>query len=186
MTLESSAAPKVVAVARSGRHTFTKPPALFIRLIAGHGVEGDAHAGETVKHRSRVAIDPSQPNLRQVHLIASERLDSLSACGFRVSPGALGENVTTIGLDLFRLSAGRRLGLGEEAEIEITGLRNPCVQLDRYQKGLMAATLGRGPDGAVTLEAGVMAVVTRSGVVRPGDIITLCDLDGPHRPLRRV
>ena len=186
MTPDGSAAARVVGVARSGRHTFTKPPALFIRLIQGHGVEGDAHAGATVKHRSRVAIDPSQPNLRQVHLIASERLDSLSAAGFRVSSGVLGENVMTFGLDLFRLSAGTRLGLGNDAEVEITGLRNPCVQLDRYQKGLMAATLGRGSNGEITLEAGVMAIVTRGGEVRAGDIITVRPLEGPHRPLRRV
>ncbi len=186
MTTDGPAKLQVVAVACSGRHTFTKPPALFIRLIEGHGVEGDAHAGATVKHRSRVAVDPSQPNLRQVHLIASERLDRLSVAGFRVSPGLLGENVTTFGIDLFRLSAGTRLGLGNDAEIEITGLRNPCVQLDRFQKGLMAATLGRGTNGEVTLEAGVMAVVTRGGEVRAGDTITVQPLQGPHRPLRRV
>ena len=186
MTTDGPAKLQVVAVACSGRHTFTKPPALFIRLIEGHGVEGDAHAGATVKHRSRVAVDPSQPNLRQVHLIASERLDRLSVAGFRVSPGVLGENVTTFGIDLFRLSAGTRLGLGNDAEIEITGLRNPCVQLDRFQKGLMAATLGRGTNGEVTLEAGVMAVVTRGGEVRAGDTITVQALQGPHRPLRRV
>ena len=186
MTIDGAASLQVAAVARSGRHTFTKPPALFIRLIEGHGVEGDAHAGATVKHRSRVAVDPSQPNLRQVHLIAAERLDSLSAAGFRVSPGVLGENVTTVGLDLFGLSTGTRLGLGNDAEIEITGLRNPCVQLDRFQKGLMAATLGRGPNCEVRLEAGVMAIVTRGGEVRAGDTITIRPFEGPHRPLRRV
>jgi len=183
---EGCAAPRIVAVARSGRHSFTKPPALFVRLIEGHGVEGDAHAGATVKHRSRVAVDPSQPNLRQVHLIASERLAHLSAAGFDVSPGVLGENITTIGLDLLALSTGTRLGLGGEAEIEITGLRNPCRQLDRYQKGLMAAMLGRGAGGEITLEAGVMAIVTRGGEVRAGDIITVRPPAGPHRPLRRV
>lgn len=186
MKAGGAATPRVVGVARSGRHTFTKPPALFIRLIEGLGVEGDAHAGATVKHRSRIAVDPSQPNLRQVHLIASERLDSLSAAGFRVSRGVLGENVTTIGLDLFQLSAGTRISLGSDAEIEITGLRNPCVQLERYQKGLMAAMLGQGPNGEVTLEAGVMAIVTRSGEVRAGDEITVRPFEGLHRPLRRV
>jgi MOSC domain-containing protein YiiM len=186
VTSEDGATPRVVAVARSGRHTFTKLPALFVRLVEGHGVEGDAHAGATVKHRSRVAVDPTQPNLRQVHLIASERLDSLAAAGFRVSPGLLGENLTTSGVDLFRLSTGTRLALGSDAEIEITGLRNPCIQLDRFQTGLMAATLGRGPSGEVTLEAGVMAIVTRGGEVRPGDSISMRPFEGPHRPLRRV
>ena len=118
--------------------------------------------------------------------MASERLDSLLAEGFRVSPGVLGENITTLGLDLFQLSEGTRIALGDDAEIEITGLRNPCVQLDRFQKGLMAATLGRGPKGEVTLEAGVMAIVTRSGEVRAGDIIKPRPFEGPHRPLRRV
>ena len=126
--------PTVLAVHRSPTHSFSKEPALSIRLIAGLGVEGDAHAGETVKHRSRVARDPTQPNLRQVHLIHAELLDELNAAGFTVKPGDMGENITTRGLDLLALPTGTRLTTGD-ALIQLTGLRNPCVQLDRFQQG---------------------------------------------------
>src|SRR5262249_11823141 len=131
----------VLAVHRSASHNFSKRPVLSIRLIAGLGVEGDAHAGETVKHRSRVARDPTQPNLRQVHLIHAELHDELNAAGFTVGPGDLGENITTRGLDLLALPTGTLLRIGEAAVIKITGLRNPCIQLDRFQQGLMQATL---------------------------------------------
>ena len=179
-------APMVVAVSRSGRHSFSKPNAASIRMIAGVGVEGDAHAGATVKHRSRVRADPSQPNLRQVHLIAAELLDELRADGFGVAPGAIGENITTRGIDLLALPAGARLTLGAEAVVEITGLRNPCTQLDSFQSGLMQAVLGRDEAGAVTLRAGIMGVVLASGEVKPGDRITVELPAGEHRPLRRV
>src|SRR5512134_1709343 len=99
----------VLAVHRSRTHSFSKPTALSIRLIAGIGVEGDAHAGETVKHRSRVARDPTQPNLRQVHLIHAELHDELRAAGFNVGPGDMGENITTRGLDLLALPTGALL-----------------------------------------------------------------------------
>lgn len=179
-------APMVVAVSRSCRHSFSKANAASIRLIAGLGVEGDAHAGATVKHRSRVRADPSQPNLRQVHLIAAELLDALRQDGFGVAPGAIGENITTRGLDLLALPTGARLTLGAQAVVEITGLRNPCTQLDRFQSGLMQAVLGRDEAGAVTLRAGIMGVVLASGEVKPGDRITVELPAGEHRPLRRV
>src|SRR5437016_6504869 len=131
----------VTAVSRSPTHTMTKPNAASIRLVAGLGVEGDAHQGVTVKHRSRVARDPTVPNLRQVHLIHAELFDELSAAGFAVSAGLMGENVTTRGVDLLGLPTGARLHLGKKAVVEITGLRNPCRQLDKLQSGLMAATL---------------------------------------------
>src|SRR5215813_1249779 len=133
----------VVAVSRSAKHTMSKPNEDSIRLLAGLGVEGDAHLGETVKHRSRVARDPAQPNLRQVHLIHAELHDELRRAGFTISPGQMGENVTTAGVDLLGLPAGTRLRLGAGALVEVTGLRNPCAQLDRIQPGLMAATLAR-------------------------------------------
>jgi len=139
--------PGVAAVSLSPRHGFSKTPQAAIRLLAGLGVEGDAHAGETVKHRSRVAVDPNQPNLRQVHLVASELLQELRAKSFRVEPGAIGENVLTRGLALIDLPAGARLRLGAEAVVEITGLRNPCRQLDEFQHGLMAAVLDRDAEG---------------------------------------
>jgi MOSC domain-containing protein YiiM len=176
----------VAAVCRSARHAFSKPPQLMVRLIAGHGVEGDAHAGETVKHRSRVARDPSQPNLRQVHLIAAETHETLRAEGFDVGPGDMGENVTTRGIDLFALPTDAVLRLGASAAVRITGLRNPCTQLDRFQAGLMAATLGRDEAGAVTFRAGVMGVVVRGGEVRPGDSILVEAPPPPYRPLQRV
>ena len=157
-----------------------------IRLVAGHGVEGDAHAGETVKHRSRVRRDPSQPNLRQVHLIHGELHDELQARGFAVVPGDMGENVTTRGLELLALPAGTRLRLGSAATIEITGLRNPCVQLDAFMPGLMAATLDRDADGNLIRKAGVMAVVVAGGEVRAGDPIEVELPAEPHRRLEPV
>lgn len=178
--------PIVLAVAAHAAHDFSKPPRDAIRLLAGLGVEGDAHAGVTVKHRSRVARDPTQPNLRQVHLIHAELIDELRAAGFAVGPGAMGENVTTRGLDLLALPTGTRLRLGAEAVVEVTGLRNPCAQLDRFQPGLMAATLDRAADGSLIRKAGVMAVVVTGGDVRPDDPITVTPPAQPHRPLEPV
>lgn len=178
--------PSVLAVAVSPVHGFTKPVVPRIRLLAGLGVEGDAHLGVTVKHRSRVARDPTQPNLRQVHLIHAELIGELVAAGFRVAPGAMGENVTTTGLDLLALPRGARLRLGAAAVVEVTGLRNPCLQLDRYQDGLMAATLGRDAAGNLVRKAGVMAVVLEGGEVAAGDAITVELPAGPHDALRPV
>jgi MOSC domain-containing protein YiiM len=173
----------VAAVSRSGSHTFSKPSSSMIRLVAGLGVEGDAHAGTTVKHRSRVRRDPSQPNLRQVHLVHAELHDELAAAGFVVRPGDIGENVTTRGVDLLGLPTGTRLRLGRDAMVEVTGLRNPCIQLDAFQDGLMAAVLGRAEDGSVVRKAGVMAVVVLGGEVRPGDPVEVLLPDEPHVPL---
>ena len=149
----------VQAVSCSPTHPFAKPNQESIRLLAGLGVEGDAHLGKTVQHRSRVARDPSQPNLRQVHLIHAELHDELRAAGFAVSAGQRGENVTTRGIDLLGLPTGTRLRLGKTAIVEVTGLRNPCLQLDRFQSGLMAAVRGRDERGALIRKAGVMAIV---------------------------
>lgn len=177
---------KVVAVSRSPRHRFSKPNEGFIRIVAGLGVDGDAHAGTTVKHRSRWRKDPSQPNLRQVHLIHRELLDELVTAGYRVAPGSLGENVTTRGIDLLSLPAGTRLRLGREAIVEVTGLRNPCIQMDRYQPGLMQAVLDRDADGSLIRKAGIMAVAIADGEVHPGDPIAVELPAEPHRPLRVV
>ena len=177
---------EVLAVCRSARHGFSKPPALQIRLIAGFGVEGDAHAGAMVKHRSRVAQGADQPNLRQVHLIHAELFDELAAVGFTVGPGDVGENVTTRGLDLLALPAGARLRLGERAVIELTGLRNPCFQLDNFQSGLMQAMLGRDGAGEPVRKCGVMAIVLASGEVQPGDPIAVELPAPPHRKLKVV
>ncbi|HLJ59212.1 MAG TPA: MOSC domain-containing protein [bacterium] len=176
----------VVAVSRSGRHTLTKPNQASIRLLAGLGVEDDAHLGETVQHRSRVARDPSQPNLRQVHLIQAELHDALRAAGFAVAAGQMGENVTTRGVDLLGLPTGTRLRLGDTAVVEVTGLRNPCTQLNRIHPGLMAATLGRDARGNLIRKAGVMGVVLAGGEVRPGDPIRIELPPPPHRPLEPV
>jgi MOSC domain-containing protein YiiM len=172
----------VIAVARDAAHGFSKPARDSIRLLAGLGVEGDAHAGVTVQHRSRVARDPTRPNLRQVHLIH----DELRAGGFDVAPGAMGENVTTRGLDLLALPDGARLRLGAEAVVEVTGLRNPCVQLDGFRPGLMAATLARDAAGNLVRKAGVMAIVVAGGEVRAGDAITVELPERPFRPLAPV
>jgi hypothetical protein len=176
----------VEAVSLSPGHTMSKPNRDVIRLIQGIGVEGDAHSGSTVKHRSRVARDPTQPNLRQVHLIHAELHDELSASGFSVCAGRMGENITTRGIDLLSLPAGARLHLGIDAVVELTGLRNPCVQLDGIQQGLMAATLDHDADGNLVRKAGVMSIVVAGGDIRPGDGIRLELPAGPHRPLEPV
>ena len=171
--VEPHARGAVVAVAQSRGHHFSKRIALSIRLIVGLGVDGDAHAGATVKHRSRVARDPSQPNLRQVHLIQRELFDELRPRGFNIAPGDLGENVTTSGIDLLGLPVATQLRLGTDAVVEITGLRNPCVQIDRFRPGLMAAVLDRAADGALIRKSGVLGVVIAGGDVRPGDAVAV-------------
>ena len=176
----------VLAVSCSATHSFSKPNRESIRLLAGLGVEGDAHLGRTVKHRSRVAKDPSQPNLRQVHLIHAELHDELNAAGFSVGAGQIGENVTTRGIDLLSLPAGARLLIGRTALVEITGLRNPCVQIDRFQKGLMKAVLDRDPEGNLVRKSGVMGIVIEGGEVKPGDGIQVELPPEPHRPLACV
>jgi MOSC domain-containing protein YiiM len=176
----------VVAVHRDAAHRFSKVPARSIELRAGLGVVGDAHFGATVQHRSRLARTPSAPNLRQVHLVGSELLAELEAQGFRVGPGVIGENITTRDIDLLSLPTGTGLAIGDAALLEVTGLRNPCVQLDRHQRGLMRAVLDRDADGQLIRRAGVMAVVLRDGEVRPGDRISVRLPSGPHRPLEPV
>ena len=174
---------RVVAVSRSPRHRFSKANDSFIRIVAGLGVEGDAHAGVTVKHRSRWRKDPSQPNLRQVHLIHEELLDELHRAGFQASAGDLGENVTTRGIDLLGLPTGTRLRLGRTAVVEVTGLRNPCVQMNRFQPGLMQAVLDYDAAGNLVRKAGVMAVALADGEVFPGDAIAVELPAEPYRPL---
>lgn len=176
----------VVAVSRDATHRFSKLAADEIMLRTGLGVEGDAHFGRTVQHLSRVKRDPTQPNLRQVHLMQVELLDSLVTQGFRVHPGTVGENVTTRGVDLLGLATGTVLRLGADAVIEITGLRNPCLQLDRYQDGLLRAVLDRDADGNLIRKAGVMAIVLCDGVVRAGDPIEVTAPRGACRRLEPV
>jgi MOSC domain-containing protein YiiM len=176
---------EVVAVCVNPRHGITKPAALSIRLIANHGVEGDAHAGATVKHRSRVRANRVQPNLRQVHLIHAELIDELNAAGFNLGRGMMDENITTRGLDLLGLSAGALLRLGPAAVVEITGLRNPCTQLDGLRPGLMQAVLGRAADGRLIRKCGIMGVVRASGEVSPGAAIVISS-PNERRPLAPV
>ncbi len=176
----------VIAVSRSATHSFTKPNQESIQLLVGLGVEGDSHMGKTVKHRSRVAVDPTQPNLRQVHLIHAELHDELRAAGFLVSAGQMGENITTRGVDLLSLPLNTRLHLGDTAVVELTGLRNPCTQLDRFQPGLMAAVLGRDEHGNLIRKAGVMGIVVVSGKVCPGNLIRIELPPEPHQLLERV
>jgi MOSC domain-containing protein YiiM len=175
---------RVIAVAVSPTHTMSKPTSDRIRLLEGLGVEGDAHMGATVKHRSRVRVDPTAPNLRQVHLIHAELLDELRTKGFNIAPGQMGENITTREIDLLALPRGTRLHLGE-AVIEITGLRNPCTQLDGIQPGLMEAVLERTPSGLIR-KAGVMAVVTKSGDVSVTESIRVAFPPPPPEPLKPV
>ncbi|NSX17096.1 MOSC domain-containing protein [Cupriavidus taiwanensis] len=181
-----SASPTVLAVAAAATHAFSKLLCAEIRLLEGLGVEGDAHAGQTVKHRSRVRMDPSQPNLRQVHLIGTELHAALARAGFDIRPADLGENITTQGLDLHALPVGTQLRLGPSAVVELTGLRNPCGQIEAFRPGLLAQVLGRSPDGTLIRKAGVMGVVIAGGVVRPGDAISVSLPAPPHRLLDRV
>jgi MOSC domain-containing protein YiiM len=160
---------QVIAVALDAGHRVSKTPAQEIRVLEGHGVEGDAHAGVTVKHRSRVRVDPTQPNLRQVHLIQAELLDELADAGFDVAPADLGENVTTRGVDLLGLPRGTVLKLGADVELQVTGLRNPCSQIEKLQPGLLKAVLGKTSSGELIRKTGVMTIVLRGGVVAPGD-----------------
>ncbi|MBK9196201.1 MAG: MOSC domain-containing protein [Flavobacteriales bacterium] len=159
---------------------------LRIRLVEGLGVDGDAHSGATVKHRSRVRQDPSQPNLRQVHLIHAELHDELRVKGFEIAPGQMGENITTRGIDLLALPKGIVLHIGDEAVVEVTGLRNPCTQLDGLYPGLMNAVLDRDAEGSLVRKAGIMGVVLKSGTVKPGDTITVRLPKKPFEKLDRV
>jgi MOSC domain-containing protein YiiM len=173
-------------VSRDAEHHFSKAVTTQITLLLGLGVQGDAHAGVTVQHRSRVAADPTQPNLRQVHLIHVELHSELRDQGFHVGPGQMGENVLTAGVDLLGLPCGTLLRLGGEAVVQVTGLRNPCVQIDTFAPGLLKAVVRRDQDGNVIRKAGIMGVVVHGGSVRPGDSITVRLPAGPHRPLERV
>lgn len=176
----------VTAVSSNGEYSFTKPNRDSITLLAGLGVEGDVHAGITVKHRSRVAQDPTQPNLRQVHLIHAELFGELLRDGFAVEPGQLGENITTSGIDLLGLPTGTLLHIGAEAVVEVTGLRNPCLQIDAFQDGLLKQVVGRDEAGDIVRKAGIMSVVRTGGEVRPGDQVEVVLPAEPHRPLERV
>ncbi len=178
--------PHVIAVSTSPSHAFSKGVTPQFQLLAGLGVEGDAHCGVTVKHRSRVAQDPTQPNLRQVHLIQAELFDELAAQGFNVAPGQVGENIATRHLNLLALPVGTELHLGATAIVKLTGLRNPCDQLNNFQAGLTAAVLGRTPDGKLVRKAGVMGIVVAGGMVQAGSAITVRLPAGPHRELERV
>ncbi|MYY04639.1 MOSC domain-containing protein [Streptomyces sp. ATexAB-D23] len=176
----------VTVVSSNETYTFTKPNRQSVTLLAGLGVDGDVHAGVTVKHRSRIAQDPTQPNLRQVHLMHEELFDELRTAGFEVAPGDLGENITTRGIDLLALPVGTLLHLGDEAVVEVTGLRNPCLQIDNFRSGLLKQVVGRDEEGNVVRKAGIMSVVAVGGVVRPGDRVEVELPAEPHRPLERV
>lgn len=177
---------RVVSVSRDSGHHFSKMVVPEIRLLAGLGVEGDAHAGVTVKHRSRVQADPSQPNLRQVHLLHKELFDELKDKGFTVGPGDLGENIVVEGIDLLALPTDTLLHIGAEAVVRITGLRNPCAQIENFQSGLLAAVLDKDAQGHIIRKAGIMSVVLTGGLVRPGDDVRAIKPPLPHRALEKV
>lgn len=176
----------VLSVSLDSEHRFSKIPADTITLTAGHGVDGDAHAGAMVQHLSRSAKDPEQPNLRRVHLIHAELFDELHDNGFEVAPADLGENVTTVGIDLLGLSQGTILRIGESAQVEVTGLRNPCSQINGLQSGLMKQMIQRDTDGSIQRKSGVMGIVLHGGDVHPGDVILVTAPEGAHRPLECV
>ncbi len=176
----------VKSVSKSPTHTFNKYNCECINLLKGLGVEGDAHQGKTVKHRSRVAADPTQPNLRQVHLIHAELFAELAEKGFAVKDGELGENITTVGVDLLGLPRDTILKIGAEAQIQITGLRNPCIQIDSIQEGLMNAVLDKDEEGNLIRKAGIMGIVLEGGKIKPGDKITVQLPPKPFIKLERV
>ncbi len=178
--------PSVVAVSTGPTHSFHKANQPSIKLIAGLGVEGDAHAGTTVKHRSRVARNPNQPNLRQIHLIHVELHEELQNAGFAVAPGEMGENITTRGVDLLSLPMGTILHLGDSAIVEVTGLRNPCKQLDDFQPGLMAAVLSYDAQGNLIRKAGIMGIVRIGGQICAGDTIVVKLPPEPYEYLKPV
>ncbi|MCZ8369027.1 MAG: MOSC domain-containing protein [Porphyrobacter sp.] len=177
---------RVIAVARDGAHRFSKEVVEAITIIIGLGVKGDAHAGTTVKHRSRVKADPTQPNLRQVHLIHAELFDEVAAKGFTVSPADLGENITTQGIDLLALPRGTVLAVGESVRLEVTGLRNPCAQIEAFQPGLLSAVLDKAADGTLIRKSGIMTIVLAGGIVQAGDAIRVELPAPPFLPLERV
>jgi len=176
----------VVSVNADATHRFSKLPQSAIRLIAGLGVEGDAHSGVTVQHLSRVAQDPTLPNLRQVHLLQEELFNEVASCGHSVSPGQMGENVTTRGVDLLSLPVGTLVALGKDAVVEITGLRNPCAQIEAFQPGLLKAVCGKDENGALIRKSGIMGIVRASGKVQSGDRIVITLPPEPHKRLERV
>lgn len=186
LSIMSALSGSVISVSKSADHRFSKDVLSQIRLVCGMGVAGDAHFGKTVQHLSRVRVDPTQPNLRQVHLLQGELLAELSDSGFSVQPGDLGENILTKGLDLLALPRSTILHLGASARIEITGLRNPCYQIDAFQDGLLSRVLVRTDDGTLIRRAGVMGIVLEGGIVRRGDGIRVVLPEKPHRKLERV
>jgi hypothetical protein len=186
-TAEPGSAPVgvVTAVSRDSTHNFTKPNVDSIELIAGLGVKGDAHLGETVQHLVRVREDPTRPNLRQVHLIHSELHEELTREGFKIGPGDIGENITTRGIDLLSLPRGTRLHIGRDAVVEATGLRTPCKQIERFQPGLLAA-VSQDANGNVCFKSGIMGIVLKSGVAKAGDVIRIELPEEPHQKLGKV
>lgn len=173
----------MLAVSVSPSHSFSKRPVQEIMLLEGLGVQGDAHCGATVKHRSRAAKYPDMPNLRQVHLIHSELFVEVSEMGFQVQPGEMGENITTEGIDLLSLPKSTRLYIGDEVILEVTGLRNPCSQIDKFQKGLLEATLDKDENGDLVRKAGIMSVVKTGGAIKCNDLIRVQLPPEPHEKL---
>jgi len=178
--------PTVIAVSRSASHTFSKPNREMIQLIAGLGVEGDAHSGKTIKHRFLVKKDATRPNIRQIHLIHAELFDEMSDKGYSIKPGELGENITTRGIDLLSLPTGAILNIGSDVAIEVTALRNPCKQIDDFQKGLLKEVLYKDEKGNLVRKTGVMGVILQGGEVRPGDNITVELPPEPHHKLEYI
>lgn len=183
---DASAHGRVIAVHAGPTHAFSKQALQSIELVAGEGVLGDAHRGATVRHRSRVARDPTQPNLRQVHLMHSELFEELARVGYSIAPGLLGENVTTAGMDLLGLPEHAELHVGDRVILRVTGLRNPCGQLNGIQSGLMDALRMHTPGGKLIRKAGIMSVVLAGGLIRPGDAIRVRLPDEPRRGLEPV
>jgi len=160
----------VLSVSMSSSHGFSKRPTDYIYLLSGCGVQGDVHCSGAA----------SSNNKRQVHLIASELLTELArkdskGRAYIISPGALGENITTKGIDLVGLNEGTRLHFGDgddHAIVRITGLRNPKKRLDEWPKGLLDRCAMKNKKGEITgRKIGVMGIVEEDGFVQPGHMV---------------
>lgn len=176
----------VISVSRSSGHSFRKACEESINLIEGFGVEGDVHAGKKIKHTFLAKEDPDRKNIRQIHLIAAELFTELKGKGFNVDPGQLGENITTEGIDLLSLPTGTLLHIGNGAVIELTALRQPCIQIDEFQQGLLKEVVYKDSGGNIIRKVGVMGVILVSGAVSPNDEIIVETPDKPHHKLDYV
>jgi len=159
----------VLALCRNENPGIPKIQVDSIQLVEEFGVEGDYHAGKTIRHRYLAKKDPDQPNHRQVLLIDAKILGDLDQRGIRIIPGQMGENIVCYGIDVMLLEIGTRFTAGE-ALLEITEARHPCHQLNDSHPDLYQAVIEE-IGGEEIYSAGVFARVIRGGNVDAGNSI---------------